>query len=245
MSSKKINPNPDSINPDRVRNPVGVVILYEDNHLIAVNKQAGVLVQGDETGDEPLSEKVKTYIKEKYAKPGEVFLGVVHRLDRPVSGVVVLARTSKALERMNALFKNRETKKTYWAIVDRKPAKPYGTLVHWLRKNEQTNKVTPFDRETPSALKSELSYKILKEKNGLFLLEILPVTGRSHQIRVQLSAIGCPLVGDLKYGSSVGLGKYICLHARQLQFVHPVKKTEITLQAEVPSGEFWNTFGRP
>jgi len=212
--------------------------------LIAINKQSGVLVQGDETGDEPLSEKVKAYIKTKYEKAGAVFLGVVHRLDRPVSGVVVFARTSKSLERMNALFKNRETAKTYWAIVNKKPRKPQETLIHWLKKNEQTNKVTFFDRENPDALKSELSYKVLQEKSGLFLLEILPVTGRPHQIRVQLSAIGCPVVGDLKYGSAVGLGKFICLHARRLKFLHPVKKEEIVIEAETPQAEFWNLFPR-
>lgn len=217
-------------------------ILYEDNHLIAIDKPSGMLVQGDETGDEPLSEKVKTYIKNKYQKAGDVFLGVVHRLDRPVSGVVVFARTSKALERMNALFKNRETVKTYWAIVDRKPDRPKATVIHWLKKNEQTNKVTFFERETPEALKSELSYRVLQEKNGLFLLEVIPITGRSHQIRVQLSAIGCPIVGDLKYGSAVGLGKSICLHARQLKFLHPVKKVDVILDAPAPSGEFWNLF---
>jgi 23S rRNA pseudouridine1911/1915/1917 synthase len=225
-----------------VQNPVGVNVIYEDNHLIAINKQSGVLVQGDETGDEPLSEKVKAYIKVKYEKAGAVFLGVVHRLDRPVSGVVVFARTSKALERMNALFKNRETEKTYWAIVDKKPRKLHETLTHWLRKNEQTNKVTFFDRENPDALKSELSYKVLKEKNGLFLLQIIPITGRSHQIRVQLSAIGCPIVGDLKYGSNTGLGKSICLHAKRLKFLHPVKKEEVVIEAETPPGEFWNQF---
>jgi 23S rRNA pseudouridine1911/1915/1917 synthase len=217
-------------------------VLYEDNHLIAINKQSGVLVQGDETGDEPLSEKVKAYVKVKYEKAGAVFLGVVHRLDRPVSGVVVFARTSKALERMNALFKNRETEKTYWAIVNKKPRKQQETLIHWLGKNEQTNKVTSFDRENPDGLKSELSYRILREKNGLFLLEVLPITGRPHQIRVQLSAIGCPIVGDLKYGSSVGLGKSICLHARRLKFLHPVKKEEVVIEAETPQGEFWNLF---
>jgi 23S rRNA pseudouridine1911/1915/1917 synthase len=217
-------------------------VLYEDNHLIAINKRSGDLVQGDATGDEPLSEKVKSYIKEKYNKPGEVFLGVVHRLDRPVSGVVVFARTSKALERMNALFRERETQKVYWAIVNNKPAKPTATLVHWLIKNEQTNKVSFYDRVTPHALQSELSYRILKGSGGLFLLEILPATGRPHQIRVQLSAIGCPIVGDVKYGSGKELGQYICLHASRLKFTHPVKKIELEIKAPTPGSEFWNQF---
>jgi 23S rRNA pseudouridine1911/1915/1917 synthase len=219
-------------------------ILYEDNHLIAVNKQAGDLVQGDETGDEPLSEKVKAHIKTKYAKAGAVFLGVVHRLDRPVSGVVVFARTSKALERMNALFRDRQTQKIYWAIVDSKPVKSEGSLVHWLLKNEQTNKVSYFEREKPGALRSELNYRILTEKNGLFLLEVLPITGRSHQIRVQLSAMGCPIVGDVKYGSSKELGSYICLHASRLKFVHPVQKVTVEIKAQTPRVEFWNQFPR-
>jgi len=201
-----------------------------------------MLVQGDETGDEPLSEKVKAYIKSKYKKEGAVFLGVVHRLDRPVSGVVIFARTSKALERMNALFKNRETQKTYWALVNKKPAKEQAALIHWLKKNEQTNTVTHFSSETHGALKSELSYRVLMEQNNLFLLEVLPITGRSHQIRVQLSAMGCPILGDLKYGSAKGLGKSICLHARALKFLHPVKKTETEILAELPASEFWKPF---
>lgn len=219
-------------------------ILYEDNHLIAINKPCGDLVQGDDTGDEPLSEKIKGYIQQKYQKPGAVFLGVVHRLDRPVSGVVVFARTSKALERMNALFQKRETKKTYWAILDVKPKQREATLIHWLRKNEQANKVTLFEWETPDALRCELRYRVLQEKNGLYLVEVLPVTGRSHQIRAQLASMGSAIVGDLKYGSQEALGKSICLHARQLQFVHPVKKEELVITANPPDDKLWKLFAQ-
>ena len=221
-----------------------IEILYEDNHLIAINKKAGDLVQGDETGDEPLPERVKQYIQQKYAKPGAAFLGVVHRLDRPVSGVVVFARTSKALERMNALFQKRETQKTYWAIVNAKPKQNQGTLIHWLRKNEQANRVSLFEKETPDALRCELTYKVIQEKNDYWLVEILPITGRSHQIRAQLASIGCPIVGDLKYGSDEALGQSICLHARQLEFVHPVKKVAIGITANLPINQFWKLFAQ-
>lgn len=218
-------------------------ILYEDNHLLAINKRTGMLVQGDATGDEPLVEVCKKYIKEKYNKPGEVFLGVVHRLDRPVSGVVVFARTSKALDRMNALFRDRQTKKTYWAIVNTKPAKETGTLVHWLIKNEAKNKTTAYARENKEGLRSELSYQFLKQRSGYFLLEVNPVTGRPHQIRVQLASMNCPIVGDLKYGYEVAnADQSICLHARQLEFIHPVKKEKISIQAPLPPNEFWNLF---
>jgi len=219
-----------------------LTVLYEDNHLLAINKPAGVLVQGDDTGDEPLVEICKKYIKEKYKKPGEVFLGVVHRLDRPVSGVVIFARTSKALERMNSLFRDRETKKTYWAIVRNRPASESETLIHWLVKNERTNKVTAYARENSQGRRSELSYQLLKEK-GYYLLEVNPVTGRPHQIRVQLASMNCPIVGDLKYGyESPTTDKSICLHARRLQFVHPVKKEMISIEAALPKNEFWNLF---
>src|SRR5690349_7244348 len=175
-------------------------VIFEDNHLLVVNKSSGVLVQGDATGDVPLVELCKQYIKEKYHKPGEVFLGVVHRLDRPVSGVVVLARTSKALERMNALFREKETTKTYWAIVRSKPPQPEGTLIHWLQKDEKKNKTTVYKKETGNALRSELSYKVLGSAEGHWLLQVNPVTGRSHQIRAQLASMGCPIKGDVKYG---------------------------------------------
>ncbi len=217
--------------------------IYEDNHLIAVNKAAGVLVQGDSTGDAPLSELVKAYIKEKYNKPGEVFLGVVHRIDRPVTGVVVLARTSKALERMNALFRGRDTKKTYWAIVTTKPERPEGVLVHWLIKDEKRNKTTAFNSEASGGLRSELSYRLIASSHGMFLLEVCPLTGRPHQIRVQLASMGCVIKGDVKYGDATpNKDGSICLHARRLEFVHPVKKEPVTIEADLPSNEYWQKF---
>jgi 23S rRNA pseudouridine1911/1915/1917 synthase len=218
-------------------------VLYEDNHLLIVNKTAGVLVQGDETGDIPLVELCKKYIKEKYNKPGEVFLGVVHRLDRPVSGVVAFARTSKALERMNELFRDRQTKKIYWAIVKNKPKEESGTLVHWLVKNEKNNKVTAFAKENKEGQRSELNYRLLKYQSGFYLLEVNPITGRPHQIRVQLASMGCVIVGDVKYGyDNPNADKSICLHARQLSFIHPVKKETISIDAPLPRNEFWNLF---
>jgi 23S rRNA pseudouridine1911/1915/1917 synthase len=222
-----------------------LTILYEDNHLLVVNKAAGVLVQGDATGDIPLVEICKKYIGRKYQKPGDVFLGVVHRIDRPVSGVVVFARTSKALERMNALFKNRETKKTYWAIVSDKPEKPDGVLIHWLQKDEKRNKTTAFRKETPDGQRSELSYRTVARSGDLYLLEVNPVTGRPHQIRVQLASIGCPITGDLKYGSPAPLDdSSILLHARQLEFIHPVRNEAMKIVAELPNNKFWNAFSK-
>jgi 23S rRNA pseudouridine1911/1915/1917 synthase len=218
-------------------------VLFEDNHLLAINKPAGILVQGDETGDKPLVETCKEYIKTAYAKPGEVFLGVVHRLDRPVSGVVIFARTSKALTRMNELFRSRETEKTYWAITDKKPAAKEASLVHWLMKDEKKNKTTAFRKETSGALRSELHYRILSTKNGRWLLEVKPITGRSHQIRVQLANVGCPIMGDLKYGSSSVTGDgSIALHAHSLSFLHPVKKENILIEAITPDKDWWNDF---
>lgn len=218
-------------------------VLYEDNHLLVVDKASGVLVQGDATGDVPLAELCKEYIKEKYNKPGAVFLGVVHRLDRPVSGVVVLARTSKALERMNELFRDRQTKKTYWAIVTQKPPRESDTLVHWLSKDEQKNKTTAYVKEKTGALRSELSYKIIAHAERQWLLEVNPITGRPHQIRVQLASMGCSIKGDLKYGADAANNDgSICLHARQLEFIHPVKKEKVVIEAPLPSNGLWNNF---
>ena len=222
-----------------------IEVIYEDNHLIVINKACGVLVQGDETGDLPLVEICKEYIKDKYHKPGEVFLGVVHRLDRPVSGVVVFARTSKALSRMNELFRSRETRKVYWAITNLQPSDKVGKLVHWLRKDEIKNKTTVFTREMAGTQHAELEYKVLGSSGGWWLLEVCPVTGRSHQIRAQLASMGSAILGDLKYGSLVPTdGSSIALHARSLTFVHPVKKVPLTLVAALPSTEWWRRFHR-
>lgn len=218
-------------------------ILYEDNHLIAINKRAGDIVQVDETGDEPLDEKVKKYIAAKYNKPNGAFLGVVHRLDRPVSGLILFAKTSKALERMNAVFKNREVRKTYFAVVKNKPARLEGNLVHWLVKNPQKNVVSAYNKEVPGSQRSELDYKLIGEVGGFYLLQVNPLTGRSHQIRVQLSTMNCPIVGDNKYGYPRGSRKgSICLHARKLEFIHPVQKEPITIFATLPIDGFWERF---
>lgn len=216
-------------------------ILHEDNHIIVINKRAGDIVQGDKTGDKPLSEIVKEYIKEKYNKPGEVFLGVVHRLDRPTTGIVVFARTSKALERLNAMFSNRETQKTYWAVVKNKPSKAEDTLVHYLKRNEKNNTSKAHLKEVPESKKASLDYKIIKELDNYYVLEINLHTGRHHQIRAQLNAIGCPIKGDLKYGfdrSNPDGG--IHLHARKLVFNHPVTKETIKLIAPAPKDVIWN-----
>ncbi|WP_395054440.1 RluA family pseudouridine synthase [Flavobacterium sp.] len=216
-------------------------ILHEDNHIIVINKRVGDIVQGDKTGDKPLSEVVKEYIKDKYNKPGEVFLGVVHRLDRPTTGIVVFAKTSKALTRLNELFSNRETLKTYWAIVKNKPAKNEDKLVHYLKRNEKNNTSKAHLKEVPDSKLASLDYKIIKELNNYFALEINLHTGRHHQIRAQLQAIGSPIKGDLKYGfdrSNTDGG--IHLHARKLSFIHPVSKENITLIAPTPIDILWN-----
>lgn len=218
-------------------------VVYEDNHLLIVNKSAGVLVQGDSTGDKSLVELLKAYIKGKYNKPGEVFLHPVHRLDRPVSGLVVFARTTKALERMTALFRKREIQKTYWAVVGRKPDEKEGKLVHWLVKDEKRNQVTAYDSQVPDSQKAELSYRWLGEINKFHLLEVSPVTGRPHQIRVQLSTMGCPIRGDVKYGySKFNPGNNINLHARRLFFEHPVRNEPLLCRAGVPADPFWEEF---
>ncbi len=217
-------------------------VIFEDNHLLVVNKAPGVLVQGDATGDVPLVELCKQYIGEKYKKPGAVFLGVVHRLDRPVSGVVVFARTSKALARMNELFREKETTKTYVAIVRNKPAKDEDTLVHWLIKDTEKNKTTAFTKETNNALRSELSYKVIDRVNSNFVLQVNPITGRPHQIRVQLASINCPIIGDVKYGDDTpNSNGSIYLHAKSLEFVHPVKKENVRFEAPLPNYELWKT----
>jgi 23S rRNA pseudouridine1911/1915/1917 synthase len=218
-------------------------ILFEDNHLIAVNKRAGDIVQIDDTGDEPLDEQVKKYIAAKYNKPNGAFLGVVHRLDRPVSGVILFAKTSKALERINLMFKSREMKKTYWAVVRNRPQPTEGNLVHWLVKNSQKNVTKAHDKEVAGSQRAELNYKLIGELNGYYLIEVDPITGRPHQIRVQLSTLDCPIVGDNKYGYPRGsLLKSICLHARKLQFIHPVKKEPVTIFASLPQDGFWERF---
>lgn len=218
-------------------------VLYEDNHLLIVDKEPGVLVQGDKTGDKPLLDHCKAYVKDKYNKPGEVFLGSVHRLDRPVSGAVIFARTSKALERMNKLFRDKGVHKTYWAVVKNHPKKKEGKLIHWLIKDPSINKTTAFRYETEGAQKAELKYRVMGKLNDHFLLEIKPLTGRPHQIRVQLASMGCPIRGDVKYGFAIpNQDGSINLHARALDFVHPVKKEPVKVVAGVPRNPFWEQF---
>ena len=216
-------------------------VIYEDNHIIIVNKRAGDIVQGDKTGDQPLSEVVKDYLKEKYNKPGNVYLGVVHRLDRPTTGIVMFSKTSKALPRLNKLFSDKDAKKTYWAIVKNEPPKTQDTLTHWLKKNPKNNKSHAYLKEVNESKKAVLHYKILKKLNTYFLLEIELETGRHHQIRSQLSSIGCPIKGDLKYGfDRSNPDGSISLHARQLQFIHPVSNEDINVIAPLPNDPVWN-----
>lgn len=211
--------------------------------MLVVNKPSGTLVQGDATGDKPLVEIAKAYIKVKYNKPGAVFLGVVHRLDRPVSGVVVFARTSKALERLNAQFRDKATEKIYWAIVAQRPPQPSGHLIHWLVKDEKKNKATAYSSENASGKRSELSYEVIHHRGRYYLLQVKPLTGRPHQIRVQLASINCPIVGDVKYGySEPNPDGNICLHARSLTLKHPVTKETLQFQVPPPDLPSWNEF---
>lgn len=215
-------------------------VVYEDNHIIIVNKQSGEIVQGDKTGDTPLSDIVKQYIKEKYNKPGNVFLGVVHRLDRPVSGLVVFAKTSKALSRLNEMFRTGDVHKTYWAIVKKNDIAPEATLTDWLTRNERQNKSYAHNREVPGAKKAVLSYKVCSMSDNYMLLEVRLMTGRHHQIRCQLAHMGCPIKGDLKYGSPrSNPDGSISLMSRRVEFVHPVSKETIAVEAPVPDDRLW------
>lgn len=216
-------------------------VLYEDNHIIVVNKRAGDIVQGDKTGDKPLSDVVKEYIKDKYNKPGNVYLGTVHRLDRPTTGLVIFAKTSKVLPRLNKLFASKDINKTYWTLVKNKPQKSEGTLIHWLKKNPKNNKSKAHSKEVSESKKAILHYKTLKKLDNYFLLEVNLETGRHHQIRVQLSSIGCPIKGDLKYGfDRSNKDASISLHARHIAFIHPVKKEPIAIDAPLPNDAIWN-----
>lgn len=220
-------------------------VVYEDNHIIIVNKRSGEIVQGDKTGDKPLSDIVKEYIKEKYNKPGNVFLGVVHRLDRPVSGLVVFAKTSKALSRLNDMFRTGDVHKTYWAITKRRDIAPEGTLTDWLTRNERQNKSYAHDREVAGAKKAILKYKVRSVSDNYMLLEVTLLTGRHHQIRCQLAHMGCPIKGDLKYGAPrSNPDGSISLHSRHVEFVHPVSKEQICVEAEVPADRLWQEISR-
>ncbi|MDG1516705.1 MAG: RluA family pseudouridine synthase [Flavobacteriales bacterium] len=211
-------------------------VLFEDNHIIIVNKKSGEITQGDKTGDTPLSEKVKEYIKHKYNKPGNVFIGTVHRLDRPVTGVIVFAKTSKALTRLNKMFQDKKMQKTYWALCSQAPKVKHQKLSHYLVKDTQKNKTKAHLREIPNGKKSELIYTHLKNNKLKNLIEVKPLTGRPHQIRVQLSSMGCSILGDLKYGANKpNPDKSICLHARNIEFIHPVSKEVINVTAPLPN----------
>ena len=219
-------------------------IVYEDNHLIIVYKHSGEIVQGDKTGDVPLSEDVKCYLKEKYQKPGNVFLGVVHRLDRPVAGLVVFAKTSKALTRLNKMFRDGEVHKTYWAITKNLPPQSEGTLTDWLVRNEKQNKSYAYDHEVPNSKKAILKYRLIGQSDHYCLLEVNLMTGRHHQIRCQLAQMGCPIKGDLKYGAQrSNPDGSICLLAHHVEFVHPVSKQLISLDSPLPEDKLWQVWG--
>ncbi|MDT0644861.1 RNA pseudouridine synthase [Zunongwangia sp. F363] len=230
------------MNSDKtISNKDNLQVLYEDNHIIVVNKRPGDIVQGDKTGDKPLSEVVKSYLKEKYNKPGNVYLGVVHRLDRPTSGIVLFSRTSKALPRLNKLFKDKDAKKTYWAVIKNEPPQESATLVHFMKRNPKQNKSYAHIKEVPDSKKAILDYQVLKKLDHYYLLQVDLHTGRHHQIRSQLSAIGCPIKGDLKYGfDRSNKDASIHLHARELKFVHPVKKEPVHIIAPPPQDAIWN-----
>lgn len=216
-------------------------ILYEDNHLLAINKPGGMLVQGDKTGDKPLVEHLKDYIGEKYNKPGKVFLGIPHRIDRPVSGVLLFARTSKALERLNKMFREKEIQKTYWAVVKECPQKHKDHLIHYLIKDQKRNKSKAYLTEKKNTKRSELRYELLARSDRYYLLEVFPLTGRHHQIRVQLSTIGSPIKGDIKYGfDRTNKDACIHLHAQSISFIHPVKKEPMVISAPTPDDPIWN-----
>ena len=220
---------------------MGLLVLYEDNHLIAVKKEPGSIVQSDKTGDETLAEQVKAYIKRKYKKPGDVFLGIVHRLDRPVGGVIVFARTSKALTRMNELFREKKISKTYWAIVEEKPPREDGQLVNWLKKNQEKNRSRAYDIEVKESKKAELTYRLMGRSKHYYYIEVHPKTSRHHQIRVQLAHLGCKIKGDVKYGAKrTNKDGSIHLFARSLSFIHPVKKEKLIIRSNPPMDPLWN-----
>ena len=216
-------------------------VIYEDNHIIVVNKRAGDIVQGDKTGDKPLSDVVKGFIADKYNKPGKVYLGTVHRLDRPTTGLVIFSKTSKALPRLNKLFVSKEISKTYWALVKNKPEKEADTLIHWLKKNPKNNKSTAYIKEIPESKKAILHYKTIKKLDNYYLLEVNLETGRHHQIRAQLSSIGSPIKGDLKYGfDRSNKDASISLHARNIKFIHPVSQDILNITAPLPKDPIWD-----
>ena len=220
-----------------------MTVVYEDNHIIVVNKTASEIVQADKTGDTPLSETVKQYLKEKYQKPGNVFIGVTHRLDRPVSGLVIFAKTSKALTRLNEMFRTSEVKKTYWAVVKNAPKEPEGELVHYLARNEKQNKSFAYDKEVPNSKKAILNYRLIGHSENYYLLEVDLKTGRHHQIRCQLAKMGCPIKGDLKYGDKrSNPDGSISLLARRIRFEHPVSHEMIDITAPLPSDKLWQAF---
>lgn len=220
-----------------------MTVVYEDNHIIVVNKSPSEIVQGDKTGDVPLSEMVKVYLKEKHNKPGNVFVGVTHRLDRPVSGLVVFAKTSKALTRLNEMFRIGDVHKVYWALVKNAPKEVKGELVHWMVRNEKQNKSYAYDKEVKNSKRAVLRYQLIGHSENYHLLEVELLTGRHHQIRCQLSKMGCPIKGDLKYGSPrSNPDGSICLHARRVTFVHPVSKLPLMFEAPLPAGNLWDIF---